>query len=227
MLVKEGSRWREVISGNGSIQSLPSRTAGWLDMRVSGSGCTRNFSFAGRAYAPAGGCAGEARAAAPPAPPTQPKATAPRADTPPPAVAPATTGTPPGNQAAAATLQAGDEAAAFKAAGFKRRGNTWRSDCDDPGTATYSPGHIDQVADLNGDGLPDVVLSEGGTFCYGNTGQGFWLVAKQADGRWTLMTQSTGIAQFLKTKRAQGWPDVSVASASPRTLTPAASRLRA
>ena len=54
------------------------------------------------------------------------------------------------------------------------------------------------------------MLSEGGTFCYGNTGQGFWLVAKQAGGRWKLMTQSTGIAQFLKTKGTQGWPDISV-----------------
>ena len=209
VLVKEGSHWRVVISGNGSIQALPSRTAGWLDMRVSDSGCTRNFIFAGLAYASAGGCAGEALAAAPPAPPTRPKATQPRADTAPPAAAPATTGAP-DSQAATATLQAGDEAAAFKAAGFKKRGNAWRSDCDDPGTASYSPGRIDQVADLNGDGLPDVVLSEGGTFCYGNTGQGFWLVAKQADGRWKLMTQSTGIAQFLKTKGVQGWPDISV-----------------
>ena len=54
------------------------------------------------------------------------------------------------------------------------------------------------------------MISEGGTFCYGNTGQAFWLVAKQADGRWTLITQSTGIAEFLKTKGAQGWPDISV-----------------
>jgi hypothetical protein len=210
VLVKEGARWRAVVSGNGSIQALPTRTAGWLDMRVSDAGCTRNFSFAGRAYAPAGGCAGEALAAAPPASPSQPKPTMPQADTRPPAEAPPATGAPPGSQVAAATLQAGDEAAAFKAAGFKKRGNAWRSGCDDPGTASYVPGHIDQVADLNGDGLPDVLLSEGGTYCYGNTGQGFWLVAKQADGRWKLMTHNTGIAQFLKTKAAQGWPDISV-----------------
>jgi len=162
---------------------------------VGDSGCTPNVGVTGRADAPAGGCADEALAAALPAASTRPKATEPRADAAPPA---------------AATLQAGDEAAVFKAAGFKRRGDSWRSDCDDPGTAGYSPGRIDQVADLNGDGLPDVVLSEGGTFCHGDTGQGFWLLARQADGRWKLMTQGTGIAQFLKTKGAQGWPDISV-----------------
>lgn len=210
VLVKEGSRWRAVVSGNGSVQALPSRTSGWPDMRVSDAGCTRDFSFAGRAYVSTGGCAGEALAAKPPAPSTRPKATEPRAETPPPAAAPATTGMALDGQSAAVALQVVDETAVFKAAGFKKHGNAWRSDCNDPGTASYSPGHIDQVADLNADGLPDVVLSEGGTFCYGNTGQGFWLVAKQADGRWKLMAQRTGIAQFLKTKGAQGWPDISV-----------------
>ena len=208
VLVKEGNRWRAAISGNGSIQAQPTRTAGWLDMRVNDAGCTRNFSFTGRAYASAGGCAGETLAAASPAPPARAKARAPGAEAPP--TTAATPGTPHGGQAVTAALQAGDESAAFKAAGFKKRGNAWRSDCDDPGTASYSPGRIDQVGDPNGDGLPDVVLSEGGTFCYGNTGQGFWLVAKQADGSWKLMTQSTGIAQFLKTKGTQGWPDISV-----------------
>ncbi|MEO6033538.1 MAG: hypothetical protein ABIP61_16880 [Burkholderiaceae bacterium] len=217
VLVKEGSRWRALVSGNGSIQALPSRTAGWLDMRVSGSGCARNFSFVGRAYAPAGGCAGETLAGAPPGLPMQPRATSRRGgNTPPPAAAPATPGPPPDSRAvtaataATATLPAGDEAAAFRAAGFKKRGNVWRSGCEDPGTASYSPGRIEQVVDLNGDGLPEVVLGEGGTFCYGNPGQAYWLVTKQADGRWKLMTQRTGIAEFLKTKGAQGWPDISV-----------------
>jgi hypothetical protein len=123
---------------------------------------------------------------------------------PPPAAAP------PRGAAPTATLQPADEAAAFKAAGFTKRGAAWRSACDDPGTASYSPGRVEQVLDLNGDGLPEVVLSEGGTFCYGNTGQAFWVLGRQADGRWKLITQSTGIPEFLKTQGAQGWPDISV-----------------
>jgi hypothetical protein len=66
------------------------------------------------------------------------------------------------------------------------------------------------VTDLNGDGLPDAVISEGGTYCYGNTGQGYWLVSKLPSGNWKLMTNGTGILEFLKTKGTGGWPDVSV-----------------
>jgi hypothetical protein len=126
-------------------------------------------------------------------------AAAPRAAAAPPA-APAP---PAAATAVATTLQPADESAAFKAAGFAKRGKAWRSACDDPGSTSYSPGRIEQVADLNGDGLPDAVISEGGTYCYGHTGQAFWLVAKQSDGRWALLTHSTGIPEFLKTKGAQ------------------------
>ena len=66
------------------------------------------------------------------------------------------------------------------------------------------------MADLNGDGLPEAVITEGGTFCYGNTGQGFWVVSKTANGGWRLITNGIGIPEFLKTKGADGWPDMSV-----------------
>ncbi len=103
-----------------------------------------------------------------------------------------------------------DRDAAFRAAGFTRRGNDWRSDCDDPGTASYGPGAIDQVADLNGDGRPEAVIVESGTYCYGHTGTGFTLVGKQADGRWARITGSIGIPEFLATKGVGGWPDIEI-----------------
>jgi hypothetical protein len=193
VLVKEGANWRAVISGAGSIQALPSRTAGWMDMRVTDPGCVRDHRYGGRSYAAATDCAGRALAAAP------------QAKQPAPAQPPAQ----PAARAATTTLQPAEEAAVFKAAGFTRRGNAWRSGCDDP-TPGYSPGKIEQVADLNGDGLPEAVLSEGGTFCYGHTGQKFWVVSKLANGGWKVMTSSTGIPEFLGTKGADGWPDISV-----------------
>ena len=64
-------------------------------------------------------------------------------------------------------LSPADQAAAFKAAGFKLKGKRWQA-CDDP-TPTYSPGAIEDVRDINGDGLPEAVITEGGTYCYGNT----------------------------------------------------------
>lgn len=195
LLTKDAGAWRALLSGSGSIQAQRTSNAGWPDLRVDDAGCVRDYRFGANGYAAASGCAAEAlAAAAPPAPAGDPGAarTA-RAATP-----------------GAATLTPADEAAAFKAAGFKRRGKQWRSDCDDPGSASYTPGQIEQVADLNGDGLADVVISEGGTYCYGHTGSGFWLLAGQADRRWKLMTRSTGIPQFLQTQGAQGWPDISV-----------------
>ncbi|RJG11559.1 hypothetical protein D3872_18960 [Massilia cavernae] len=109
---------------------------------------------------------------------------------------------------ASSKLAPSDEAAAFKAAGFTLKGKQWRS-CDDP-TPTYSPGAIAEVRDLNGDGRPEAVITEGGTYCYGHTGAAYTLVSKQADGRWKAMGGGTGIATFLPTKGKGGWPDIEV-----------------
>ncbi|WP_028101065.1 hypothetical protein [Pseudoduganella violaceinigra] len=103
-------------------------------------------------------------------------------------------------------LSAADEAAAFKAAGFKQHGKQWKS-CKDSGSS-YVPGAIEQVVDLNGDGRPEVVITEGGTACYGDTGVGFNLVSQQADGSWKLMTNGIGLLMVQKTKGKDNWPDI-------------------
>ncbi|MCB1899617.1 MAG: hypothetical protein KDH16_10015 [Rhodocyclaceae bacterium] len=110
----------------------------------------------------------------------------------------------------AIVLSGADQAAAFKAAGFTQRAGQWRSGCDDPGTASYSPGRIEQVRDLNGDGQPEAVISEGGTYCYGMTGTGYSIVSRQGEGRWKLINAETGIPTFLAAKGVGGWPDIEV-----------------
>ena len=107
-------------------------------------------------------------------------------------------------------LSSADQVAAFKAAGFSQRGGHWRSGCDDPGTPSYTPGQIAQVRDLNGDGRPEAVITEGGTYCYGMSGSGFSLVSQQADGSWRLMTSAIGLPGFLPARGAGGWPDIQV-----------------
>ena len=109
---------------------------------------------------------------------------------------------------APAKLATSDEAAAFRAAGFTLKGKQWRA-CDDP-TPTYTPGAIEEVRDLNGDGRPEAVITEGGTYCYGNTGVGYSLVSKQANGSWKLISNGTGILNFLTTKGVGGWPDIEI-----------------
>jgi len=126
----------------------------------------------------------------------------------PPATAPAPAAAAPAGSSA---LSAVETSAAFVAAGFRQRGNQWRSACgeEDP-SASYGAGSIDQVADLNGDGRPEAVIVEGGTYCYGMTGQGYWLLSQQADARWQLMASGTGMMQVLGTKGTSGYPDLSI-----------------
>lgn len=112
--------------------------------------------------------------------------------------------------ASPAQLSPSDETAAFKAAGYSLKGKQWHSACDDPSTPSYTPGVIESIRDLNGDGRPEAVITEGGTFCYGNTGTGYSLVSKQANGKWRLITNGTGIPSFLATKGVGGWPDIEI-----------------
>ena len=66
----------------------------------------------------------------------------------------------------AATAPAAEQAAIFKAAGFTRRGGAWKSgNCDGAESESYSPGSIETYGDLNGDGRPEAVVTEGGAIC--------------------------------------------------------------
>lgn len=100
--------------------------------------------------------------------------------------------------------------AIFKAAGFSKSNGHWESGCGDPGTASYSSGAIEMKGDLNGDGHPEAIVTEGSAYCYGMTGTAFWLVSKQANGSWKAIYSDTGIPEFLTTKGVGGWPDISV-----------------
>ena len=104
---------------------------------------------------------------------------------------------------------ASDQAAIFAAAGFRHNRGHWQSECDDPGTPSYEAGKIDHYGDLNGDGRPDAIVTEGGTYCYGNTGTGFTLLTRVAAGQWIKLYQSQGVATILKS-RANGWPEIQV-----------------
>jgi hypothetical protein len=104
-------------------------------------------------------------------------------------------------------LSDADRVAVFKAAGAVHRADKWIICGDDPEASGAS---IDEVRDLNGDGQPEAVVSEGGSFCYGFTGTGFQLLSRQADGHWNRITGDIGIPEFLKTRGVGGWPDISI-----------------
>lgn len=190
--------WRGILSGVGSVQATGSMANGWFVLSTTGAGKTQTLTYNGQSYAsgpiapptPIRPGAGPSTAAASPSP---------KAGASSPAVA------------ASAQSPAARDAAIFRAAGFKQTRRGWESGCDDASAgASYGPGAIEQVKDLNGDGRPDAVVIESGSYCYGNTGQAFWLVSQQANGTWKLIYNETGIAEFLKTKGVGGWPDISI-----------------
>ena len=106
-------------------------------------------------------------------------------------------------------LSEADTSAAFNAAGFERVDGQWQA-CGDPGTASYTPGSIDEVRDLNGDSQPEAIISEGSISCYGSTEVGYALVSKQLDGSWKLVTGGPGIPTVLTTRGVGGWPDLEI-----------------
>lgn len=190
--------WRGILSGVGSVQATGSMTNGWFVLSTTGAGRTQTVTYNGQSYAsgpmvvaptsPAKPAAGQSAVANPPLKATAPVAAASSVQTP-----------------------AARDAAIFRAAGLKQTKRGWESGCDDPSAgAAYGPGSIEEMKDLNGDGRPEAVVTEGGSYCYGNTGTAFWLVSQQANGSWKLIYNETGIAEFLKTKGVGGWPDISI-----------------
>lgn len=111
-----------------------------------------------------------------------------------------------GAQAAAAPAPspagaAADRAAAFRAAGFTPTRGKYLA-CDPRQELEI------EIRDLNGDGRPDAVITDFGLECFGNTGQGFVLVTKEASGAWRKLYQTGGIPDFLTTRGVGGWPDI-------------------
>lgn len=105
--------------------------------------------------------------------------------------------------AASAQVTAADKAAAIKVTKGKFVDRESGASCD---------AYIDNegVRDLNGDGRPEIVVTGSGTFCYGNTGQGYWILQKSPAGTWTIVDQNHGIPTFLPTRGVGGWPDIEV-----------------
>jgi hypothetical protein len=191
--------WQNILSGSGSVQAAGTMANGWFVLNTTSAGRTQTMAYDGQSYV-----SHTASAAAPPAPapslPPRPGTSA--------ATAAPKPATPPLPAAAAGPAR---DVAIFRAAGLKQTRRGWESGCDDPSAgAAYGPGTVDQMKDLNGDGRPEALVIEGGSYCYGNTGAAFWLLSQQANGSWKLMDHEIGIAEFLPTKGVGGWPDISI-----------------
>src|SRR6478735_4751491 len=106
---------------------------------------------------------------------------------------------------AAAAVAPAEQAAIFKSAGATRHSGKWVLCAEQPEPTGLA---IDLYRDLNGDGRPEAILSEGGSYCYGASEAGFSVLSKQADGSWRKLVEGSGIAEPLKTKGVGGYPDL-------------------
>lgn len=112
------------------------------------------------------------------------------------------------NAPVGAALSAADQTAVFKAAGFKKAADGRYIRCEEETpTASYTPGAI-QEADVNGDGQPEAIVTEGSMFCYGSPHTFFGLVAK-GPGGWHMLLDDVGEPVVLETRHG-GWADIEV-----------------
>ncbi|MCB2052438.1 MAG: hypothetical protein KDE63_13520 [Novosphingobium sp.] len=95
-----------------------------------------------------------------------------------------------------------DRTAIMRAAGYVLRGKQWLT-CEG-----MAGGEVEEIRDLNGDGQPEALVVSGGSACYGNTGQGFQLVTRDASG-WRLLMEEVGIASFYS-RPGITWPDIEI-----------------
>ena len=99
-----------------------------------------------------------------------------------------------------------ETAAIYKAAGFTVRGSkVIGCDASDPSWPRSS--FFIEAVDLNGDGSPEAIVSEGNIACYGQDEQGFTVLSKSPDGNWRKLAANSGGALVLKT-RHKGWLDI-------------------
>lgn len=107
------------------------------------------------------------------------------------------------------TLPPAEATAAFEAAGFTRVDGQWQA-CGDPGTANCQPGATTEVRDLNADGQPEAIVTEGSLYSFGDTETGYSLVSREPDGAWKLITAAPGVPSVLASKGQGGRPDLEI-----------------
>jgi hypothetical protein len=114
----------------------------------------------------------------------------------------------------ASSLSPNDYDTIMKTAGFKKFGKVWAADADSAKEGCSAGIDDSQFAsepsirDLNGDGNPEVVVSDSGLYCYGNTERGFAIVS-WTGSNWKPLLNSAGIPMFVP-RKGSPWPDIEI-----------------
>lgn len=104
--------------------------------------------------------------------------------------------------------------AIFKTIGYQYRpkhGDFYQKSCMmDTDECTLTKDNINFIKDINGDGRPEVLITDSGTEKYGMTGVGFSLLTKDKTGYRLLIDDMIGHYEPLSTTGKNGYPDIMV-----------------
>jgi hypothetical protein len=200
ILAREGEgSWRRLIAEDGIVGFERSRTAGWneLSLEARYSACPGARRFNGTDYGPPTACnAPAAAAAAVPAPQTSgPLSLEKLFDW-------AEDQTP-----EARALPRDEREALFRAAGMAPiGGGGWTGCVDDP--SGHSVAQLAMIEDINGDGRPEAMIRDSGTFCNGHAGVASTVLTQTPEGGWRVLYSNQGFVDFLVSRGVDGFPDI-------------------
>ena len=113
-----------------------------------------------------------------------------------------------GSKQPGASAAPADEAAMFAAGGYVNREGRWQGSCDKGDPDGWFDATLSFIRDLDGDGLPEAIVTEESSYCYGNTGYAFRMLRKTAAG-WTPIAGETGMPVLYK-RAGIALPDIEI-----------------
>lgn len=194
--------WKRLIAEDGIVGFGQAKTGGWTDLVLDdgNSACPGVRRFDGERYGTQTPCGLFAVAAGAGAPSS---------------VAPAGEG--PLSQewlmnldlptAEAQALSTAERGRLFRAAGMQQiGGGKWTGCAEDE--SGMSDAEIVMVQDINGDGRPEALVRDNGTFCNGMAGVRSVVMSQSQAGAWSVLYENQGFANFLVSRGRDGFPDI-------------------
>lgn len=195
--------WKRLIAEDGIVGFERTRSSGWHDLSLDAgdSACPGIRRFNGTDYGAPTSCGNFAAAAKAPAPP--------------PANA-----SPSGRLSQqklfdwvddqtpeARALSIADRDALFRAAGAQPIGGGKWTGCPDD-TSGRSEAQVAMVQDINGDGRPEAMIRDSGSYCNGFAGVSSTVLTQTAAGRWEIIYSNQGFVNFLVSRGVDNMPDI-------------------
>ena len=107
-----------------------------------------------------------------------------------------------------ASAAPGDETAMFAAGGYVKRQGRWQGTCEKGDPDGWFDATLSFIRDLDGDGLPEAIVTEESGYCYGNTGYAFRMLRKTPAG-WVPIAGETGMPALYK-RAGIALPDIEI-----------------